>query len=62
MFCNNRGYEMNLTIEEVQDILEIQKNTGIRTMQLLMAEDWLQMNADIEILLGLVSPANEENK
>jgi len=53
---------MNLTIEEVQDILEIQKNTGIRTMQLLMAEDWLQMNADIEILLGLVSPANEENK
>lgn len=53
---------MNLTIEEVQDILEIQKNTGIRTMQLLMAEDWLEMNDHIDVLLSLVSPANEENK
>ena len=41
---------MNFTIDEVQQVIDNQssREDGVRTMQLLLAEDWLELNEKLE--------------
>jgi len=42
---------MNLTIEEVKEVIANQstREDGVTTMQLLLAEDWLELNKKLEV-------------
>ena len=42
---------MNLTADEVKEVVKIQtRKDGMKTLQLLLAEDWLELHEKLEEL------------
>ena len=40
---------MNLTTDEVKEVVKSQtRKDGVKTLQLLLAEDWLELNEKLE--------------